>query len=44
MALSGTGEHQVPAAGARGRERTLWLLDRGAASHLPPDLGRIASP
>jgi 6-phosphogluconolactonase len=44
MALSGTGEHQVPAAGARGRERTLWLLDRGAASHLPPGLGRIASP
>ncbi|MGH9250514.1 MAG: 6-phosphogluconolactonase, partial [Acidimicrobiales bacterium] len=44
MALSGAGEVQVPAAGARGRQRTLWLLDRAAASALPPGLERIASP
>lgn len=44
MALSGAGEVQVPAAGARGRQRTLWLLDRAAASQLPPGLERIASP
>ena len=44
LALSGAGEHQVPAAGARGRERTLWLLDRAAAGRLPAGLGRIASP
>jgi 6-phosphogluconolactonase len=44
MALSGAGEIQVPAAGARGRHRTLWLLDRAAASALPPGLERIASP
>ena len=44
LALSGAGEVQVPAAGARGRQRTLWLLDRAAASQLPPGLERIASP
>ncbi len=38
MALGGAGEVQVPAAGARGRRRTLWLLDRTAAAKLPPDL------
>jgi 6-phosphogluconolactonase len=35
MALGGTGEVQLPAAGARGQRRTLWLLDRAAASKLP---------
>ncbi|MGH3435291.1 MAG: 6-phosphogluconolactonase [Sciscionella sp.] len=35
MALSGTGEVQLPAAGARGQRRTLWLLDRAAASRVP---------
>ena len=35
MALSGAGRVQVPAAGPRGRYRTLWLIDRDAASHLP---------
>jgi len=35
---------QVPAAGARGRERTLVLLDEAAASALPLDLRRLASP
>jgi 6-phosphogluconolactonase len=44
LALSGAGEVQVPAAGARGRQRTMWLLDRAAASQLPPGLERIASP
>ena len=44
MGLSGAGEVQVPAAGARGRRRTLWLLDRAAASALPRGLERIASP
>jgi 6-phosphogluconolactonase len=38
MALSGAGEVQLPAAGARGQRRTLWLLDRAAASKLPRDL------
>lgn len=37
MALGGAGEVQVPAAGARGRRRTLWLLDRAAADKLPRD-------
>jgi 6-phosphogluconolactonase len=35
MALGGAGEVQVPAAGARGRRRTLWLLDRAAAAKAP---------
>jgi len=38
MALGGAGEVQLPAAGARGQRRTLWLLDRAAASKLPRDL------
>ncbi|MGH3775017.1 MAG: 6-phosphogluconolactonase [Pseudonocardiaceae bacterium] len=38
MALGGAGEVQLPAAGAMGRRRTLWLLDRPAAAKLPPDL------
>ncbi|GGV16535.1 6-phosphogluconolactonase [Streptomyces griseoflavus] len=33
-ALSGTAEAEVPAALAKGRNRTLWLLDRAAASKL----------
>jgi 6-phosphogluconolactonase len=40
MAWSGAGRVQVPAAGPRGRYRTLWLIDRDAASHLPSDLYR----
>ncbi len=44
MALSGAGPLQVPAAGAVGRDRTLWLLDRPAAAALPPGLNRISSP
>ncbi|MFL6137868.1 MAG: 6-phosphogluconolactonase [Frankiaceae bacterium] len=44
LALSGAGRVQVPAAGVAGRARTLWLLDREAASALPRDVPRIASP
>ncbi|NUR87500.1 MAG: 6-phosphogluconolactonase [Nonomuraea sp.] len=44
LALSDSGPVQVPAAGARGRGGTLFLLDRAAASKIPPGLGRIASP
>ncbi|MEU6345493.1 MULTISPECIES: 6-phosphogluconolactonase [unclassified Streptomyces] len=43
VALSGSGEIQAPAAGARGRSRTLWLLDRTAAAKLPPQLYPPAS-
>ncbi|MDQ6936860.1 MAG: 6-phosphogluconolactonase [Actinomycetota bacterium] len=35
LALDGAGRVQVPAAGARGHDRTLWLVDRAAAAHLP---------
>ncbi|AYA19318.1 6-phosphogluconolactonase [Streptomyces alfalfae] len=34
-ALSGADEVRAPAAGARGRSHTLWLLDEAAASKLP---------
>jgi len=44
MALSGAGERAVPAAGGRGRRRTLWLLDRAAASKIPGSIARAASP
>jgi 6-phosphogluconolactonase len=43
-ALSGAGHLQVPAAGPRGQDRTLWLLDREAAASVPTGLRRIASP
>ena len=35
LALAGAGPVQVPAAGAHGLRRTLWLLDRAAASADP---------
>jgi 6-phosphogluconolactonase len=38
MAIGGAGEVAVPAAGAVGQARTLWLLDRAAAGKLPRDL------
>jgi 6-phosphogluconolactonase len=44
MALAGAGATAVPAAGVHGRSRTLWLLDRSAASKLPPSMARHASP
>ncbi|HEX3778949.1 MAG TPA: 6-phosphogluconolactonase [Pseudonocardiaceae bacterium] len=34
-ALGGAREVDIPAAGARGQHRTLWLLDRAAAAKLP---------
>lgn len=40
LALGEAGETQVPAAGARGVARTLWLLDREAAAKLPPGLAQ----
>ncbi len=43
LALSDAGPVQVPAAGARGRLRTLVLVDRSAAGMLPPGLGRPTS-
>ncbi|WFB10133.1 6-phosphogluconolactonase [Streptomyces sp. LX-29] len=44
IALSGAGELQAPAAGARGTHRTLWLLDAAAAAGLPRGLYPPASP
>lgn len=38
LALGGAGRVQVPAAGPRGRYRTLWLIDRAAAGKLPRNL------
>ncbi len=40
LALGGAGEVAVPVAGATGRTRTLWLLDRGSASALPSGISR----
>ena len=36
QALSGVSQVELPAAGARGRDRTLFLLDEAAASKLSP--------
>jgi 6-phosphogluconolactonase len=36
MALAGGGPVQVPAAGVQGVSRTLWLLDRAAATEVSP--------
>ena len=44
LALSGSGPVQVPAAGARGRQHSLLLVDRAAAAQVPAQLGRLASP
>jgi 6-phosphogluconolactonase len=38
LALAGASPVQVPAAGARGRARTLWLLDQLAAAEVPQSL------
>jgi 6-phosphogluconolactonase len=35
LALAGASPLEVPAAGALGLDRTLWLLDRAAAAELP---------
>jgi 6-phosphogluconolactonase len=42
LALSDAGPVQVPAAGARGRQRTLFLLDAEAAGQVPQEMGRPA--
>jgi 6-phosphogluconolactonase len=44
LALSEAGPIQVPAASVRGRQQTLFLLDRAAAAEVPAQLARIASP
>ena len=44
LALSGAGEMQAPAAGVHGTRSTTWLLDREAATHVPRQLIRPASP
>jgi 6-phosphogluconolactonase len=44
LTLTGAGPLQVPAAGVRGTQRTLLLLDAEAASRLPSTLRRLASP
>lgn len=36
LALAGAGPVQLPAAGVRGLSRTLWLLDRAAATQVRP--------
>jgi 6-phosphogluconolactonase len=41
MAFDGAGEVALPVAGAVGQVRTLWLLDRAAASKLPPGIARL---
>ncbi|WP_046468506.1 6-phosphogluconolactonase [Allosalinactinospora lopnorensis] len=38
LALGDAGPVQIPAAGARGRARTLFLLDRAAAARLPKSM------
>jgi 6-phosphogluconolactonase len=35
MAVEGAGPQQLPAAGAVGTDKTLWLLDRAAAANVP---------
>jgi 6-phosphogluconolactonase len=44
MALGDAGPYAIPAVGAAGTSSTLWLLDRAAASQVPPAITRIASP
>jgi 6-phosphogluconolactonase len=41
LALGGAGPTQIPAAGAHGRARTLWLLDRAGAARIPAGLARL---
>src|SRR6185312_7870318 len=38
MAMTAPGPVQLPAAGVRGVDRTLWLLDRAAASEISQSL------
>jgi 6-phosphogluconolactonase len=43
LALAGAGPVQVPAAGVRGVDNTLWLLDRAAAHEVPPRFRSLRS-
>lgn len=38
LALAGASYASVPAAGAKGRKRTVFFVDEAAASQVPPDL------
>jgi 6-phosphogluconolactonase len=38
LALAGASYASVPAAGAKGRKRTIFFVDEAAASQVPPDL------
>lgn len=38
LALAGAAPVQVPAAGANGRDKTLWLIDQQAAAQIPESL------
>ncbi|WP_127818183.1 6-phosphogluconolactonase [Microbacterium sp. CPCC 204701] len=38
LALAGASYESVPAAGAKGRKRTVFFVDEAAASQVPPDL------
>ncbi|GAA1641659.1 6-phosphogluconolactonase [Microbacterium flavum] len=38
LALAGASYETVPAAGAKGRRRTLFFVDRDAATNVPPEL------
>jgi 6-phosphogluconolactonase len=44
LVLARAGEPAVPASGVHGRSATVWLLDRAAATRVPPALVRPASP
>ena len=44
MALGGAGPLQVPAAGPRGLDRTLWMLDDAAAGRSPTTSPSPTSP
>jgi 6-phosphogluconolactonase len=44
QALEGTPKEQIPAAGVRGRQRTVWFIDQAAATELPQDIERVAAP
>jgi 6-phosphogluconolactonase len=43
LALEGAPKQKIPAAGVRGRQRTLWLIDQAAASQLPYSVERTAA-
>ncbi len=38
LALAGASYESVPAAGAKGRKRTVFFVDQAAAAQVPPEL------